>query len=176
MLLLHENIINSDGENNEIEIIDSDHLAMAAAGDHIGLPFEFTEQSAKNGSGLSKFSSKYIREPSPDPDEDENLYDINPINKSKIKNVYKFGFMLLDHKDYNWKEINNGRCNQYLDSVEINFINKDNKTTDDTKFMMDGGATFVKHESRYQLTKDRQQYDFVAPSENFKTLTDDYTN
>ncbi len=179
--MIGSNIINNVNEDNQIEIIGSDHLGMAAAGDYIGLPLEFIEQATdKDDSGLNKFSAKYIREPLPDPQEDKDLYELNPINNSNVKNAYKFGFVLLDHKDYQLKAKNNAgpekEEEENVDSAEINFINTDNKTTDDTKFTMDGAATFVKHESRYQLTNDQKDYTFVAKSKNFKTLTDDYTN
>lgn len=174
--MLQENIINSSVENDKIEIIGSDHLLMAAEGDYIGLPFEHIEQAAGNNSGLSKFSTKYIREPLPDPQEDKDLYGKNKTIGCDAKNAYKFGFMLLNHEDYNWKKMNNARADEHGDSVEINFINTDNKTSDDTKFMMDGGATIIKNESQYQLTKDQKDYTFVSKSEDFKTLTDDYTN
>ncbi len=174
--MIDNNVINKVNKDNQIEIIGSDHLLMAAEGDYIGLPFEHIEQAAEYNSGLSKFSTKYIREPLPDPQEDKDLYRKNETIGCEAKNAYKFGFMLLKYNDYNWKRVNNLQGVIDGSSFEINFMNTDNKTSDDTKFLMDGGATIIKNESQYQLTKDQKDYTFVSKSEDFKTLTDDYTN
>ena len=104
---MDDNILSDANDDNQIEIIGSDHLLMAAEGDYIGLPFEHIEQATEYNSGLSKFSTKYIREPLPDPQEDKDLYGKNKTTGGDAKNVYKFGFMLLDHKDYEWKNNNN---------------------------------------------------------------------
>lgn len=174
---MKKNYMIPENGKNKVEIIDSDHLAIAASGDCMGKPFEYMEQCIdEENLYLKNFSSKYIREPLPDPDKDKDLYEFNSINNSKIKNVYKFGFMLLDSKDYVWKRDNDAKGKDFGCSVETNFINADNQTTDDTKFMMDGAATIIKHESKYNLTQDKENYTFVSEEKKFATLTDDYTN
>ena len=51
-----------------------------------------------------------------------------------------------------------------------NVISLDQKFTDDTFFDKNGYATCLEHEEEYQLSRDKNQYDFVSNTENFANI------
>lgn len=175
---MKNHVVKTDNKNTNVGIIASKKMISIIGADCAGRLFENTEQLSSGyykkyhclKGFLKKTSQKYMRVILPYASEDAELCADVPDKKTKIKVAHKYGFIFSNYQDYE----------KYSKELEIFitdfFAESPEQTTDDTVFMMALVSTFIKFDTVYQLSCDKNDYKSVADNKNFANLTDNYTN